>query len=151
MVFDTLKNCKEYYCLNDKFKPAFEFLNKAAAEGVENGKYEIDGDEIYAIVSEYKPKAEEDCRLEAHRRYIDIQCLLGGTEIIGVFDLAKGKSSVAYNEEKDVEFFEKSENMSRLVLNKNDFCMLMPWDLHMPSIAFDDCESVKKVVVKIKI
>ena len=56
MILDTMKNKELYYKLGEGFKKGFEFIEKCKAEGIEVGKYEIDGKNVFANVQEYNSK-----------------------------------------------------------------------------------------------
>ena len=66
---------------------------------------EIDGTKIYASVSEYTTKEYEDAKFEGHRKYIDIQYIVSGTESIEMADISKVTANTDYNENKDIEFY----------------------------------------------
>ncbi len=151
MVFDTLKNCAEYYSLHERFEKAFDFIKNATATGLAVGKYEIDGKELYASVQEYNSKSPENGKFEAHKNYIDIQYIVSGIETMGVMDISKATSKVAYNPEKDVEFYEDSEKAGSCVVEAQEFGIFFPWDVHKPGLAFNGASTpVKKIVVKVK-
>ena len=80
MIFDTLANAQKYYSLHSRFEDAFEFINKAISENLPVGRYELDGKNLFALVQEYTTKNPEEAKNEAHRKYIDIQCVLSGEE-----------------------------------------------------------------------
>ena len=152
MIFDTLKNCRKYYEVNDKFEKAFDFINKATKENLPVGKYELEGCELYASVQEYTTKAEEECRFEGHRKYIDIQYIVSGIETIEVIDISKASSQTEYNEEKDLEFYENNSKATKGVIESGEYGIFFPHDIHRPGMAFNGVQgSVKKIVVKIKI
>ena len=83
MIVDKTDNLKQYTHLGSKFQKAFTFITDPELMLLDNGKYEIDGDNVYALVSEYKTKNEIDGKFEAHKKYIDIQFVAKGTELIG--------------------------------------------------------------------
>ena len=56
-------------------------------------RYDIDGDNLYATVSEYITKNEEDAKFEAHQKYIDIQYVISGKEIMSIAPLSTEKGS----------------------------------------------------------
>ena len=62
---------------------ALEYLKKTDFSKLEDGRYEIEGDRIYATVSRYQSKPWNECRPEAHRRYADVQYMAEGQELIG--------------------------------------------------------------------
>lgn len=151
MIFDNLSNCGKYFGLNKSFEKAFEFLKSVTAD-TEDKKYELDGKELYAIVSGYNTKAPGDGRLEAHRNYIDIQYIVSGIETIEAVDLSKVCPKDGYNPEKDVEFFEDVEKTSKCVVEAGEYGIFFPNDVHKPGLAYNgNSTPVKKVVVKVKI
>ena len=152
MIFDNIKNCKMYYGLNPKFEKAFSFIQKANEEKLEPGKYEIDGEEIYAFVQSYDSKLKKDSVFEGHEKYIDIQYVLSGCEMLGALEVSKSVVNEEYNAEKDAAFYERSDIASYCVANQGDFCIFYPQDIHSPGIAYNDApSSVKKIVVKVRI
>lgn len=152
MIFDNLNNCEKYFGLNKNFEKAFDFLKNATPD-LEDKKYELDGKELYAIVSSYNTKALEDGRLEAHRNYIDIQYIISGTETMEAVDISKVcPKSDGYNPEKDVEFFENLEKTSKCVVEAGEYGIFFPNDVHKPNLAYNgNSTAVKKIVVKVKL
>ena len=125
---------------------AFAFLKKASEENLPVGRYEIDGDRVFAFIQEYTSKTESS--FEAHKNYIDIQFILSGTEVMKVCDASQMKVSVPYTE--DVMFFEDNERASVLVIEAGEYGIFFPWDAHKPGLCFDTPAEVKKAVVKVK-
>ena len=149
MIKDYLKNAKIYYNLSEKLKKGFEWLEKNDLEKLADGKYEIDGNEIYASIQTYETK--NDANYEAHRSYIDIQYMIEGAEKIGVTDLTNCNTCIEYDKEKDLEFFNINCTEEYLELLKGQFMIFFPSDAHKPSITLNKKETVKKVVVKVAI
>lgn len=147
MIVDSLKNCGKYASCNEGFDMAFAFLKKASEENLPVGRYEIDGDRVFAFIQEYTSKTESS--FEAHKNYIDIQFILSGTEVMKVCDASQMKVSVSYTE--DVMFFEDNERASVLVIEAGEYGIFFPWDAHKPGLCYDAPAEVKKVVVKVKV
>ena len=101
MIVDSIKNYQKYVGVNLKFEKAFAFIEKAVKENLEVGRYEIEGDDIRGSISEYVTKDEKDCKYEGHRKYIDIQYVISGVEVIGVCDISKMTPKAEYDEQKD--------------------------------------------------
>ena len=150
MIFGNIKDAVRYKNIVKNASKAFEFVSDALENGMENGRYDIDGSKIYAIVSEYDTKSREECRLESHKRYIDLQFVLDGEEIIGVTHRDGLTVSEKYSCERDVEFYEPAKT-SDVLLKKGDFVLLFPEDAHAPAISLNTPCKVKKIVVKIEI
>ena len=152
MIFDKIENYKTYCDINIKFEKAFEFIKKAIEENFEVGNYEIDGKDIYAFIQSYDSKLKDECSFEGHRKYIDIQYIMDGCEVMGILEASDVVAKEEYNTEKDVTFFEEEAIPSYFVAKKGDFCVFYPHDIHRPSIAYNDFPSnVKKLVIKVHI
>ena len=150
MIFDDIHFRAMYEDMHPGFRAAFDFLEKAVQEDLPVGRYEIDGDKIYASVQEYTPKRPEEARFEAHRRYIDIQYIQRGMELMILSSPAYAEPITEYDEEKDVIFFEEHAAPTMSMVNEGEFGIFFPWDVHKPSLtAIDDPEPVKKILVKI--
>jgi len=148
MIIDRLKNAKLYYNLNDRMATAFKFLIEKDLAKLEVGKYEITEGDIYASVEEYQTKPKEEGRWEGHRKYLDIQYIIEGQELMGCSDLERMKVLEDYNQEKDILFLEGKGNF--FTIKAGSFAVFMPQDIHMPGRAVNKAEGVKKVVVKVK-
>lgn len=153
MIVDNLKNCGLYCGVNKKFQKAFDFLKKATEEKLPNGRYEIDGDKLFAVIQEYMSRPEEECSFEGHRKYIDIQYITKECEVIDVVDIFGAKEICAYNSEKDVAFFENTAAPSACVIKAGEYGIFFPHDIHRPGQGLDvkNPVNIKKIVVKVLI
>jgi YhcH/YjgK/YiaL family protein len=149
MIIDKIENAKIYYGLNERISTALEYIKSTDLINLSEGKYELDGDDIYALINLYDTKDRKDCYLEAHRKYIDVQYVVTGSELFGYASFNKQKSHSAYNDEKDFELFDNEPVFIRF--DEGMFAMFFPDDLHMPGIKINDSSKVKKVVIKVKI
>lgn len=148
MIVDVLKNKELYYGIHKNIKPAMEFIEKAVAENLEVGRYELDGKNLFALVQEYDSKTE--AKWEYHRKYIDIQFIVSGKEIITWDNIKNVPDGVEYNEEKDIAKFDM-EGGTDVVMEAGYYSILYPQDLHQPGRVFDKVEPIKKIVVKIAV
>jgi YhcH/YjgK/YiaL family protein len=149
MILDNLKNADFYLSISNNLKIGFNFLKNTDLDNLEIGRYEIDGKNVFALVSEYDSKKHEDCRLEAHQAYADIQYIVSGREAIGFAPLNGQTVTEEYLPEKDIVFF--SGDTTQLILEAGMFAVFFPQDVHRPCMQIDGPEKVKKVVVKVKI
>ncbi|MEA4846274.1 MAG: YhcH/YjgK/YiaL family protein [Clostridiaceae bacterium] len=148
MIIDKLKNAKLYYGLDRRIRKALEFLESSDPDILEEGRYEIDADNIFAKVSEYSPKSKDSSRWEAHKKYIDIQYVVKGREFIGYNNIDSMLGKTEYDDQKDISFFSGDGNFVKL--EKGMFGIYFPEDVHMPAISCDAEGRVKKVVIKVK-
>ena len=150
MIKDSIKNAN-YYNLSEHFKLGLDYLKNTDFSNVKNGKYEILGNEVFAIVQDYTSKEEKEGKFEVHRKYIDIQFIVEGEEKIGVGKLEDFQEITEYDEKKDIVFLNKKTNYSTdfIKLREKEFAIFLPTDAHMPSLAIQTPSYVKKVVVKV--
>jgi len=79
MILDCLAACERYTALHRGFADGFAFLQRADLADLEDGRYEIDGDRVFAMVARGTGRGREAARLEYHKGYIDIQFSISGT------------------------------------------------------------------------
>lgn len=150
MVIDTLQNAILYYHLGPKFVKAFQYLTETDFSQVPKGKYEIDGTDIIAIVNEYNTVPASGEQMEAHKKYIDVQYIVSGQELIGHDFLHQQAPSKAYDAEADYWLFGQAPSFFSK-MQQGMFAIFFPTDLHMPNIQVKDASPVKKVVIKVSV
>lgn len=151
MIFDKISNLKLY----EKVLPAplikgLQYLKETDIVKLESGKYEIDGENIFAMVQDYSTFPKEERRPEAHRKYIDIQYLAQGSEIIG-YAPVRPDYQIAEDllEEKDLLFYSRIHGETDLVLDEGMFAIFFPDEVHRPCCQNRAESYVKKVVIKV--
>ena len=144
MIKDNLLYAKLYENVHPLFPAAFAFLKEAMKEKKEVGRYELEGG-AFALVQSYDSKSAENCKIEAHKKFIDIQCVLKGKELFGVADLSTQTMYEDKFEEKDVAFYRGEVDL--LTMTDGDFVIVFPEDAHRPQQG--DGSRVEKVVVKV--
>jgi biofilm protein TabA len=150
MIIDTLSNGHKYYCLHPLLSKGFEYIQRQDLETLEPGNYEIDGDQLRAIVSEKPGKTREEstAKFECHDQHIDIQLCIRGKEEIGWKPRQNcSQPRGEYNSEKDVSFYNDAPDMY-FQLTNNQFAIFFPEDVHAPMIGE---RMIKKMVIKVKI
>lgn len=149
MIFDNIKNAQTYFPLCVKICAGLDFLQKKNLKTLPVGKYEILDGEIYALVQEYETK--ECAQFEAHKKFIDIQYIVEGSETLGVCEISNCGQSLGYDEARDLEFFNSYNEQCAnfFTANEGDFAIFFPEDAHMPALSVKNKSKVKKVVVKV--
>lgn len=151
MKTDNIKNANSYFDLGENFQRGFEFLLNNDMEKLENGKYEIEGDNLYVSIQDYKTKSINEGQFEAHKKYADIQYIIKGKEQLGYTNVMLLEPITEYDKIADITFFDTNSENSFIKAQEGDFVIFMPEDAHMPCIAIDKPEYVKKAVVKVKL
>jgi biofilm protein TabA len=149
MILDDLANSAHYENLHPLFPQAFAHLRRLAAEPeLPEGRIELDGDLIYAMSGNSTGKPRERARTETHRRYIDIQYVVRGTDLIGWMPVSGCQQSEGYNDVKDVEFYPDRPDVW-FRLESGQFAVFLPHDAHAPMA--NEGQPVQKIVVKVAV
>lgn len=151
-TIDKREFAVSYHSHKDRWDKAFKFLKAHNLGHLEIKRYDIVGDTVYAPVSEYFSKSENEARFEVHKKYIDIQYVIAGEENIGVAPLsAKKESIVPYDEAKDIEFMTVTDSTYHKA-NPANFFIFFPSQIHKPGMRVDsDSTPIRKIVIKIKV
>ena len=146
MIFDTLSQSDRYCGLNPALARAFAFLQTGNPGSLSAGRHDIDGDRMFVLIEQVDGKGRTAARLEAHRKYIDIQLTLEGLEEIGWSPLAACRPpAVAYDDAKDIAFFDDRPS-TWLSVPPGLFAIFFPQDAHAP---LGGRGLLKKAIVKV--
>jgi len=148
MIADRLANAHRYMGLGPRIARAFEFLEHTDLDAIADGRYDLDGANVFALVQRYTSKPEEAGVWEAHRKHADLQFVVAGEERIGYGPIERFAGS-GYDADKDIEFLTGSGDF--LTLEAGGFVLLWPGEVHMPQMAVAAPAPVAKVVVKIRV
>ncbi|MEW6195326.1 MAG: YhcH/YjgK/YiaL family protein, partial [Bacteroidota bacterium] len=110
MIFDILKHAELYFPLHEKMKVAFDYLRNNDFDNIEPGNYEIDGEDVYAIVQQYDSKPLSAGKWEAHKKYLDIQYVHSGKEKMGYSNSQKMIVTQEYSSYNDIMFLKGEGN-----------------------------------------
>ena len=153
MILDRLEFAVRYRALGERFAAGFDYLRTTDLSSLPDGRYDVRGRDVVAIVQTYQTKAIDQGRWESHRLHADIQFVIRGRERMGVAPLSRElKLEPPYDAEKDVEFYEAPPSAGQLItVVEGSFAIFLPHDVHMPNLLIDAPTEVKKVVVKVRL
>lgn len=148
MILSSLSQSSRYAALHPLFQRAFEYMRDNDLYAFAPGRYPIAGDNLIAIVEHVPGRTRETARLEAHRRYIDIQLVLDGDETMGWKPLADCHNPVGeHSVERDILFFLDAP-ASWIPVPPDHFCIFFPEDAHAPLVGDGP---IRKVIFKIAV
>ena len=147
MIFDKLENAPWYSGMGRNLKKGLEFLETADLANLPLGRIDIDGDLIFALVQEYNTVPKEEKTWEGHRKYIDIQYVVSGEEIIGYVNTPELTADGEYSEENDFIALKGEGNFIKF--KAGSFGVFGPEDAHMPGVTSEKVSAVRKIVVKV--
>lgn len=150
MIIDSIENLSSYRSIIPYVNSIAGFLNEKNISALEEGKYQIEGENAFLIIQNYATKPESDKRWESHRKYIDIQYIISGNEYMGYSLITNLIPAEEYNESKDVLFYkELNYNFSRLFVQAGFFAVFFPQDGHKPGCHILEPFNIKKAVIKV--
>jgi len=149
MILDRIENAKQYQGLSLRIKKALRYISKTDFTKLENGTYNVVEDEIFAIVNRFETVDAKSEKPEVHRKYIDIQYVFEGEEVLGFSIKDSQKVYKEYNTEEDYELYDA--DLEYVKFSKGMFAIFFPNDLHAPSVHLNNPTSASKVVVKVLI
>ena|ERR1700754_1241661 len=150
MITSTLSQLHWHKVISPNFEKAIQYTLSTDFTSMTTGKYQIDGDDIFAIVNEYTTKPLSECNSESHRDYADIQIIISGAERFGYTPLLDQPATVPYDPERDVALYDiPEEELNYITLRAGQFIIFFPTDIHQPEVFLHQPDVVKKVVVKV--
>lgn len=148
MILSALSQSDRNATLHPLFARAFDYIRDTDLFALAPGRYNIAGDDLIAIVEQVQAKTKEVARLEAHRKYIDIQLVLQGDETMGWKPLADCLNPVSeHSMEKDIRFFHDAP-ASWVAVPPDHFCIFFPEDAHAPLVGNG---TIRKVIFKVAV
>ena len=148
MICDMLSNRERYAVLNRNFDNAFRFLVSCRKQMPPVGRYAIDGDTVYASVQHYETVHKDSKQWETHRRYIDIQYLVAGKELLGYLNPHCEANEGIYQEKEDCQLLSSQEG-TFLCMGADMFAVFFPGESHKPGCIWNKAQYVDKIVVKV--
>lgn len=111
-------------------------------------RYDFDGGR-FANAEEYETKLTS--RFEAHRKMVDVQIVVSGTEMIHFAPITdEFQVEQEYDPKKDIMFM-TGEVKDTVLLRAGEACVIGPELAHMPGMAVNGSSHVKKIVLKIPV
>lgn len=147
MITDQLKHIGKYKGISDHIDTAIKFIENTDLSTLDYGKHVID-DNVFLIKSEYWTKDENDSLYEAHLKYIDLQVVLEGEEVVFGNDVENLTEKTPYDADKEAAFYQGTHSW-KIIFRKNEFALFQLDDAHMPGVTLNEKSNIVKVVFKI--
>ncbi|EMZ5812927.1 TPA: YhcH/YjgK/YiaL family protein [Klebsiella aerogenes] len=135
--------------LPDALRQAIEHVKAHVSASTPLGKHDIDGNNLFYLISEDSTEAQAERRAEYHARYLDIQIVLLGQEGMTFSTLPAGEPQTDWLADKDIAFLAEGAQEKTVILNEGDFVVFYPGEVHKPLCAVGAPAKVRKAVVKV--
>ncbi|OCG08012.1 toxin-antitoxin biofilm protein TabA [Gilliamella sp. wkB178] len=134
-----------------KIKQSIEYVKNNVNDNTPVGRYEIDGNKIFFMVSDSTSRHIHEANPEYHNKYIDVQIILAGEEGMAISTLPPHTKMLDDKlADNDIAFIETPSEETMFVLHANDFIVFLPHEVHKPLCAIGNkITTIRKVVIKI--
>ena len=163
-LFGSLATVRAQLASAQKFNPVFAYLDECFRQGSpafrrvrqlaegQQERTELDGG-AFGLEQVYVSKQRANGFFESHKRYIDVQVIIEGSEVLEVVDAGKLQLQEDRTPEKDLLVYRMADpaSVSPLRLDAGDCAVLFPVDAHMPGLAVGAPALVRKIVVKVPV
>ncbi len=152
MIVTDMDSVEHQVPENPSFQQAIAFLRRTDLGELPDGNVPIDGKRVFAILQRYRTADADPPKFEYHRKYIDVQYILSGEEMIGWAPASDMTTERDYNADEDVCFgWMEHGKWSAVRLKAGQLAVLWPEDAHAPRLAADSPSLVRKIVVKVAV
>lgn len=155
MIVQNVLDSNSWCRVTPLLERATAYLQATDFSLLPEGRQEIAGDDMFAVVQRYQTADADTLYLEQHLRYADVQYIVSGQEDIFLcHSQALRHIALPYDEAGDIVFYQDPDiPLSRLRLTAGQCAVFFPEDCHKTrcSVCPSVSQSVCKVIVKIKL
>ena len=162
-IYGSLSTVRAQTARMEIFAPAFSYLDELFRPGSaadlrlrgtaagETQRIELSGG-AFALEQVYPAKVRADGVFESHRRYIDVQVVFEGEEVMELADVSRLMIRQDYKAERDLVVYADCTEASLLRVKAGEVAVFFPADGHMPGLrAGSEPTLVRKTVVKVPV
>ncbi len=146
MIIDCIDNIMKYEPLLPNLRKGMEAIH--SLDELKEGRYEFDGG--YFMVQKGITRPILEGTFEAHKKYIDVQILVEGSEEVAWEDILKLETVIPYDAQKDAQRL-TGEREHVIKITKGMFYAAFPRDGHQPVAHTNKEQSFTKIVLKLPI
>jgi len=152
MIVTDLVHIEKQVLIDQGLKKAIDFLRQLAPKDLREGKIEIDGQHVFALLQQYETITVDTPKFEYHQKYIDVQYIVSGEEVIGWLPAEQMTITEPYDPDKDICFGTAPKGQITPVhLRAGQLAVLYPEDGHAPKLAVTKPSQVFKIVIKVAV
>lgn len=155
MIFTNINDKLQNSSLTKDIQFCIDYAEKNREKilSLENGSYDVGYNGIKMNVGKYFTKKENDKFWESHKRYLDVQIMIDGSERV-VFNDIRNMKEKSFDPERDLVILEGNK-LFDIVIENGDVLVFFPNDVHKPELDIldseneEECENKKKIVTKV--
>lgn len=150
MIYDIFDNAGQYFAESDPIYKAIKYVIDFD-HTIPDGKYEVNGRELFAKVATYDTSPAEQRKFENHKDYIDVQIILSGKERMDVSIGQKLEPVGSYDEIDDVTKYMAPDSYTSVAMVPGMFVVFFPQDIHRPNCNLDETSRNRKICMKVRL
>ena len=155
MIFTNINDKLQNSSLTKDIQFCIDYAvkNRNKILSLENGSYDIDYNGIKMNVGKYFTKSENEKFWESHKKYLDVQIMIDGSERVAINDIRNMREK-SFDPERDLVILEGNK-LFDIVIENGDVLVFFPNDVHKPELDIfnseneEKCEDNKKIVTKV--
>ncbi|MGT2799928.1 YhcH/YjgK/YiaL family protein [Streptococcus marmotae] len=148
MIIERIDCLVKYQALLKNIEAALAELDLRKNHFEEGVRYSFNGGFIFFQTG--ITKFRKEAKFETHRKYIDVQVILEGSEYLALADPSQLNTIISYDANKDVEKYE-GEIRNYIRIDKGMAYVCFPWDAHQAVFHLQEPSYFKKAVIKLEI
>ena len=149
MIFDSIENLSLYEKDIPSLSTVSKILRNENLLEKKEGAYTTEDPSCRYNICVYDT-CEEHKSFEIHKKEMDVQIILDGSEFMTAAPRDTIKNATVYDNDKDIHFVDGPHNIT-FTAEPGYFAIFLPGEPHAPGLAKEKSIKCKKVVFKIKI
>ena len=151
MSVNAVEFYQQYKKNPDQWKALFNWLKNTNLYAISKGKHPIEGTSLVASVEDSENGALEKRQSESHRKRIDFQFAVKGTERFGIIEHQSSSPIKPYDEKKDVIHYKYDKEKTLFFDSTPDkFFIFFPGDWHIAKVMNDtQDQNIRVIVIKV--
>lgn len=150
MILGNLNDVDLQNNIPDQIWNALNFVRENDLSKLEDGRYDIDGDNLFINIMTVDSVSKDSKYCELHHNYADIQILINGEELM---EYATSKEAfipiTEYDFTTDFQSIDPADGISTLILKPNMFAVFYPNEPHKPTCFIHESKTIRKAVLKV--
>lgn len=144
---------RQYHLNKTWWDEAFNFLKTQNLDTLSPGNYVVDSGNVIAMVSRVAPKDKDQVGFEEHHNFNDLQYVISGKAQMGIAPMGDpgAKVDVPYADSTDTEKFSVTAGDKYYTADQQSFFIFSPKEIHRPAFKLDGYDTIKKIVIKVRV
>jgi biofilm protein TabA len=144
---------RQYHLNKTWWNEAFNFMKTQNLDTLSPGTYVVDSGNVIATISHVAPKDKNQVGFEEHHNFNDLQYVISGKAQMGIAPMGDpgAKVTAPYADSTDTEKFSVTSGDKYYTADQQSFFIFSPKEIHRPAFKLDSYDTIKKIVIKVRV